>query len=312
MKKLALNIKKLTKIYKKKNYALKNINLEVRKGDFFAILGQNGAGKSTTIGIISSLIKKTCGKIKIFDTDIDKEISKAKCNLGYVSQEYNLNQFEKVENILFTQAGLYGISKKFSKVRIYKLLQDLSLFKQREIIVKKLSGGMKRRLMIARSLVHNPKLLILDEPTAGLDIELRKNIWDYMYNINKKEKKTIILTTHYLEEAERLCRNVAIIKKGRIIKNTSMQSLLSKIDRNTFLLETKHPLKKIPYITGVKLQKKDSYNFIISLKKGTKLNEIFNIFDKANIEIVAMRNTSNRLEERFLNIIEKANIEYKI
>lgn len=305
MTKIALNIKKLTKIYKKNIYALKDINLKVTKGDFFALLGQNGAGKSTTIGIISSLIKKTCGKIKIFDTDIDKNFTQAKCSIGYVSQEYNLNQFEKVENILFTQAGYYGISKKCSKIRIYKLLQDLSLFKQRDIIVKNLSGGMKRRLMIARSLVHNPKMVILDEPTAGLDIELRKNIWDYMYNINKNEKKTIILTTHYLEEAERLCRNVAIINKGRIIKNTSMQSLLSKIDRNTFLLETKHPVQKIPYITGVKIQKKDSYNFIISFKKGTKLNEIFKIFDKTKIEIVYMRNTSNRLEEKFLNLIEK-------
>lgn len=305
MKRIALSIKNLTKIYKNNIYALKDINLNVINGDFFALLGPNGAGKSTTIGIISSLIKKTCGKIKIFDIDIDKNFSKAKYYLGYVSQEYNFNQFEKVENILFTQAGYYGISKKCSKIRIYKLLKDLSLFKQREMIVRKLSGGMKRRLMIARSLVHNPKLLILDEPTAGLDIELRKTIWDYMYNINKNEKKTIILTTHYLEEAESLCRNVAIINKGIIIKNTSMQSLLRQLDVNTFLLETKNHLKKLPLIKGVKIKKKDSYKLLVSIKKGTKLNEIFKIFDKNKIEIVSMRNKSNRLEEMFLNLIEK-------
>lgn len=307
MKNLALSIKKLTKIYKKKIYALKDINLNVINGDFFALLGPNGAGKSTTIGIISSLIKKTFGKIKIFDIDIDKNFSKAKYYLGIVSQEYNFNQFEKVENILFTQAGYYGISKPFSKVRIYKLLKDLGLFKQREMIVRNLSGGMKRRLMIARSLVHNPKLLILDEPTAGLDIELRKNIWDYMYNINKNEKKTIILTTHYLEEAEKLCRNVAIINKGIIIKNTSMQSLLRQLDVNTFLLETKNPLKKLPLINGVKIKIKDSYKILLSIKKGKSLNDIFNIFDKNKIEILSMRNNSNRLEEMFLNLIDKKN-----
>ncbi|AGI27161.1 ABC transporter ATP-binding protein YadG [Candidatus Portiera aleyrodidarum] len=307
MKKLALSIKKLTKIYKKNIYALKDINLNVINGDFFALLGPNGAGKSTTIGIISSLIKKTCGKIKIFDIDIDKNFSKAKYYLGYVSQEYNFNQFEKVENILFTQAGYYGISKNLSKLRIYKLLKDLSLFKQREMIVRKLSGGMKRRLMIARSLVHNPKLLILDEPTAGLDIEVRKNIWDYMYNINKNEKKTIILTTHYLEEAESLCRNVAIINKGIIIKNTSMQSLLRQLDVNTFLLETKNPLKNLPLIKGVKIKKQDSYKILLSIKKGTKLNDIFNILEKNKIEILSIRNNSNRLEEMFLNLIDKKN-----
>ncbi|CAA3709952.1 ABC transporter ATP-binding protein YadG [Candidatus Portiera aleyrodidarum] len=305
MKKIALNIKNLNKIYKNNIFALKNISLKVLYGDFFALLGPNGAGKSTTIGIISSLIKKTCGKIKIFDIDIDKNHSKAKYYLGYVAQEYNLNQFETVENILFTQAGYYGFSKKCSKERIYKLLKDLNLFKQREMIVRKLSGGMKRRLMIARSLVHNPKMLILDEPTAGLDIELRKTLWDYMYNLNKNEKKTIILTTHYLEEAESLCRNVAIINKGIIIKNTTMQSLLKKIDETTFFLETKHPLQKIPNIKGVKIKKKDSYKCKISLKKGTKLNEIFKIFDKTKIEIVSLRNKSNRLEKMFVNLIEK-------
>ncbi|CEL12427.1 ABC transporter ATP-binding protein YadG [Candidatus Portiera aleyrodidarum] len=304
MKNIALSIKNLTKIYNNKNYALKDISLNVISGDFFALLGPNGAGKTTTIGIISSLIKKTFGKIKIFDIDIDKNFSKAKYKLGIVSQEYNLNQFEKVENILFTQAGYYGLSKIFSKIRIYKLLNDLGLFKQREMIVRNLSGGMKRRLMIARALVHNPNLLILDEPTAGLDIELRRIIWNYMYNINKNEKKTIILTTHYLEEAERLCRNVAIINKGVIIKNTSMHSLLTQLDVNTFLLEIKKPLKKFPVINGVKLKIKDSYKILLSIKKGININEIFNIFYKKKIEILSIRNKSKRLEEMFLNLID--------
>lgn len=299
----ALSIRGLTKTYGN-HQALKGIDLDVAEGDFFALLGPNGAGKSTTLGILSSLVNKTSGKVEIFGRDIDKNFSRAKFDIGFVNQEFNFNQFEKVEDIITAQAGCYGIRYKEAKVRAEQLLEDLGLYEKRNVAARMLSGGMKRRLLIARALVHEPRLLILDEPTAGVDIELRRSMWEYMRRINREKGMTIILTTHYLEEAESLCRNIAIIDKGKIVQNTSMRSLLQQLDTETFILDTEHPLVQAPVLDGFELHRLDDMQLELVIPKGRKINEAFAQLSMHGIEVMSMRNRSNRLEELFVSLVD--------
>lgn len=301
----ALSIRGLTKTYGQ-HQALKGIDLDVEQGDFFALLGPNGAGKSTTLGIISSLVNKTSGKVDILGLDIDKDFSKAKYALGVVPQEFNFNQFEKVEDIVIAQAGCYGIRHKVAKARTRELLDDLGLSDKRNVPARMLSGGMKRRLLIARALVHNPKILILDEPTAGVDIELRRSMWEYMQRINREQGTTIILTTHYLEEAESLCRNIAIIDKGRIVQNTSMRSLLKLLDTETFLLDTAEPFTQAPALEGFDLKRVDDNQLELVVRRGMRINDAFAQLTQHGIEVVSMRNRSNRLEELFVSLVEQS------
>lgn len=298
----ALSIKNLRKIYDNKFEALKGIDLDIEQGDFFALLGPNGAGKSTTIGIITSLVNKTSGQVKIHGADIDEDFSKAKTFVGVVPQEFNMNWFEKVEDIILVQAGYYGIPLSEAKPRCEKLLKQLDLWDKRNDQARMLSGGMKRRLMIARAMIHNPKLLILDEPTAGVDIELRRSMWEFIKKLNKEEEITIILTTHYLEEAEELCKNIAIINKGEIVENTSMKKLLKKLETQSVTLDVKDELDKVPVIKDFEISLVDSTTIQVLLKKGQSLNSLIKGLDKLNIEVDSMRNTSNRLEELFLDI----------
>ena len=298
----ALSIKNLRKIYDNKFEALKGIDLDIEQGDFFALLGPNGAGKSTTIGIITSLVNKTSGQVKIHGVDIDEDFSKAKTFVGVVPQEFNMNWFEKVEDIILVQAGYYGIPLSEAKPRCEKLLKQLDLWDKRDDQARMLSGGMKRRLMIARAMIHNPKLLILDEPTAGVDIELRRSMWEFIKKLNKEEEITIILTTHYLEEAEELCKNIAIINKGEIVENTSMKKLLKKLETQSVTLDVKDELDKVPVIKDFEISLVDSTTIQVLLKKGQSLNALIKGLDKLNIEVDSMRNTSNRLEELFLDI----------
>ena len=299
----ALSIRGLTKTYGT-HQALKGIDLDVAEGDFFALLGPNGAGKSTTLGILSSLVNKTSGKVEIFGRDVDKNFSRAKFDIGFVNQEFNFNQFEKVEDIITAQAGCYGIRYKEAKVRAEQLLEDLGLYEKRNVAARMLSGGMKRRLLIARALVHEPRLLILDEPTAGVDIELRRSMWEYMRRINREKGMTIILTTHYLEEAESLCRNIAIIDKGKIVQNTSMRSLLQQLDTETFILDTEHPLVQAPVLDGFELHRLDDMQLELVIPKGRKINEAFAQLSMHGIEVMSMRNRSNRLEELFVSLVD--------
>lgn len=301
----ALSIKNLKKTYNNKFEALKGINLDIEQGDFFALLGPNGAGKSTTIGIITSLVNKTSGQVKIHGVDIDEDFSKAKTFVGIVPQEFNMNWFEKVEDIILVQAGYYGIPLSEAKPRAEKLLKQLDLWDKRENQARMLSGGMKRRLMIARAMIHNPKLLILDEPTAGVDIELRRSMWEFIRRLNKEEDITIILTTHYLEEAEELCKNIAIINHGEIVENTSMKKLLRKLETQSVTLDIKDELDKVPEIKDFEISLLDSTTLQILLKKGQSLNALIKGLDKLGIEVDSMRNTSNRLEELFLDITKK-------
>ena len=308
----ALQIRGLKKTYKNKFEALKGIDLDVEKGDFFALLGPNGAGKSTTIGILSSLVSKTDGKVSIFGIDIDKAFSQAKQHLGVVPQEFNFNMFEKVFDIVMNQAGYYGIPRKQAHESATKYLKQLGLWDKRAQVSRTLSGGMKRRLMIARALVHEPDLLILDEPTAGVDIELRRSMWEFLERINKEEGKTIILTTHYLEEAESLCRNVAIINHGEIVENTSIKALLKTINKEVFVLDTIRPVDCAPDIPGYRFEVTDDGCLEIEVEKGQSLNEIFHRLSEHNIDIVSMRNKVNRLEELFVSLVnENANSENK-
>ncbi len=298
----ALSIKNLRKIYDNKFEALKGIDLDIEQGDFFALLGPNGAGKSTTIGIITSLVNKTSGQVKIHGVDIDDDFSKAKTFVGVVPQEFNMNWFEKVEDIILVQAGYYGIPLSEAKPRCEKLLKQLDLWDKRNDQARMLSGGMKRRLMIARAMIHNPKLLILDEPTAGVDIELRRSMWEFIKKLNKEEEITIILTTHYLEEAEELCKNIAIINKGEIVENTSMKKLLKKLETQSVTLDVKDELDNLPVIKDFEISLVDSTTIQVLLKKGQSLNALIKGLDKLKIEVDSMRNTSNRLEELFLDI----------
>jgi ABC-2 type transport system ATP-binding protein len=300
----ALVIQGLTKTYKNGFEALKGINLTVEQGDFYALLGPNGAGKSTTIGIISSLVKKTEGKVTIFGYDIDTDLSLAKQQLGVVPQEFNFGQFEKVVDIVATQAGYYGIDKKTAYERAEKYLKKLGIWDKKDQQARMLSGGMKRRLMIARAMVHEPKLLILDEPTAGVDIELRRSMWEFLTELNQ-QGTTIILTTHYLEEAEMLCRHIAIIDKGRIVQNTDMKSLLATLDVEHFLLDLRAPLSQVPVIADIKLTQLDERTLEVAVSKNQSLNNVFVALNEQGIEVVSLRNKSNRLEELFVSMVEK-------
>jgi len=299
----ALKINDVSKEYASGVVALKGISLEVKQGDFFALLGPNGAGKSTTIGIISSLINKTAGQVTIFDHDLDAELKAAKQRVGLVPQEFNFNQFEKVEHILITQAGYYGVPAKVAKVRAEKYLRELGLWEKRQDVSRMLSGGMKRRLMIARALMNEPDLLILDEPTAGVDIELRRSMWDFLIDLNQ-QGTTIILTTHYLEEAESLCRNIAIIDQGKIVENTSMRQLISQLQSETFILDSESPLPKDFKVEGFVTQKLDTASFQAVITQGQNLNDLFKQIEIMGLRISSMRNKSNRLEELFVSLIK--------
>lgn len=298
----ALSIRNLHKVYNEKFTALKGISLDVMPGDFFAVLGPNGAGKSTTIGIISSLVRKTAGTVSVFGHDIDTSFSQAKKNLGVVPQEFNFSMFEKVEDIVVQQAGYYGLTRAQAITQAEKYLKKLSLWDKRDTPARMLSGGMKRRLMIARALVHEPKLLILDEPTAGVDIELRRSMWEFLREINAAGT-TIILTTHYLEEAESLCRNIAIIDQGVIVQNTSIKNLLQQLNKEVFIFDTKNKLEVAPLLTGYKVQMLDEHSFEIEVEKGQLLNQVFAELTAAGIEVVSMRNKANRLEEMFVAMV---------
>ena len=304
MSEYALEINGLKKVYDNDVEALKGIDLRITKGDFFALLGPNGAGKSSTIGIISSVTNKTEGNIKIFDVDIDQNFPKAKSFLGVVAQEINFSQFEKVEDIVITQAGFYGIPKNVAKERCKNLLEKLSLWNKRGDQARNLSGGQKRRLMIAKALVHEPKLLLLDEPTAGVDIELRREMWDFLSDINKNGT-TIILTTHYLEEAEQHCNNIAIIDEGTIIENTSMKELLSRLSIQSFVLDLEDELKEIPDLSIFDLKLQDSKTLIATLTKDEDLNTLFNKLSENGIRVKSMRNEQNRLEELFIRLVKE-------
>lgn len=300
----ALSIQGLTKTYANGFVALKGIDLEVKQGDFFALLGPNGAGKSTTIGIISTLVNKSSGKVSVFGNDLDTHPLQLKRCIGVVPQEFNFNQFELAFNILVTQAGYYGIKRAEAKVRAEQLLKQLELWDKRDTQARLLSGGMKRRLMIARALVHGPKLLILDEPTAGVDIELRRSMWDYLIKLNR-EGTTIILTTHYLEEAEQLCRNIAIIDHGQIIENTSMRTLLTTLQVETFILDLKKPLEYKPVLKGYEFQLADERTLEVQVVKNKGMTDLFTQLARQDIEVLSLRNKANRLEELFVSLVEK-------
>jgi ABC-2 type transport system ATP-binding protein len=299
----ALSLRKLVKTYKTGVQALKGIDLDVEQGDFFALLGPNGAGKTTAIGIVSSLVTKTSGKAFVFGHDIDTDLEAAKSCLGLVPQEINFNQFEKVTTILVNQAGFYGMPRRVAKDRVEHWLHKLQLWDKRDAISRTLSGGMKRRLMIARALVHEPRLLILDEPTAGVDIEVRRSMWEFLRQINE-EGTTIILTTHYLEEAEHLCRNIAIIDEGRIIEHDRMTTVLRKLHNEIFVLNLRHPLERPPTLPGYALKVTSDGSLEAEVSKEQNLNDLFAALTALGIEVVSMRNKANRLEELFMRLVE--------
>ena len=299
----ALSITNLKKEYTGGLQALKGIDLNVEKGDFFALLGPNGAGKSTTIGIISSLVTKTSGEVKILDLDIDENHSLAKKKLGVVGQEVNFNQFEKVGDIIRNQAGYYGLSFKQARDNAKYYMRKLDIWDKRNEQARKLSGGMKRRVMVAKALVNNPDLLILDEPTAGVDIELRRSLWDFLTEIND-QGTTIILTTHYLEEAERLCRNIAIIDSGEIVENTSMQELLTRLEVETFVFDLSTPITDLPKSLDFEMLLENPQKLKVTVGKGQGLNSVFEILSNSGIQISSMRNETGRLEELFLGLVD--------
>ena len=306
----ALQITNLKKTYQSGLQALKGIDLEVDEGDFFALLGPNGAGKSTTIGIITSLVNKTAGKVHIFGLDIDYHSLEAKSLIGVAPQEINFSQFENPLEILLNQGGYYGINRKTAYERAEKYLRNMGLWEKRNHPSRTLSGGLKRRLMIARALIHEPRLLILDEPTAGVDVELRRSMWDFLIDINN-QGTTIVLTTHYLEEAEKLCKNVAIIDKGNIIENTTIKTLLSKLDIETFIFDLKEPQSKTPEIDGFDCRMLDLSTLQADISKQQGLNNLFKQLSDQNIEILSMRNKSNRLEELFISLLESNSSKMK-
>lgn len=300
----ALSIRHLTKTYRNGVQALKGIDLNVARGDFYALLGPNGAGKSTTIGVVSSLVKKTTGEVKIFGHDIDAELSLAKKQLGVVPQEFNFGQFEKVIDILATQAGYYGIGRQRAYAQAEKYLHKLGLWEKRDQQARMLSGGMKRRLMIARAMVHEPGLLILDEPTAGVDIELRRSMWEFLSELNRAGT-TIILTTHYLEEAESLCRNIAIIDHGVIVENTDMKSLLATLHVETFILDLPAPLHALPALKDFPVRMIDPVTLEVDVEKTQSMNGVFLQLDALGVNVSSMRNKANRLEELFVSLVER-------
>ena len=300
----ALEIRNLTKTYRGGICALDGIDLCVEEGEFFALLGPNGAGKSTAIGIISSLVNKSAGNIKIFGIDTDRDFDRAKSLIGLVPQELNFSQFESVSEIVLNQAGYYGIPRRVAREKTEKFLRQLGLWDRRNQRSRDLSGGMKRRLMIARALVHEPKLLILDEPTAGVDIELRRSMWDFLRDLNAAGT-TIILTTHYLEEAEHLCRNIAIINRGKIIENSSMKVLLAKLHAEIFVLDLSKPLDSVPQGSEFDIELKDETTLEVLIYNSQSFNDLFSFLSEKSIEITSMRSKSNRLEELFVNLIQE-------
>ena len=303
----ALEIKDLKKVYSSGVEAVRGIDLTVEEGDFYALLGPNGAGKSTTIGIITSLVNKTSGKVSVFGYDIDTDLVRAKQQIGLVPQEFNFNQFETVQQIVVNQAGYYGVSRQEALKRSEKYLKQSNLWEKRNVRARMLSGGMKRRLMIARALMHEPRLLILDEPTAGVDIELRRDMWSFLTELNKNGT-TIILTTHYLEEAEMLCRNIGIIQSGDLIENTSMKKLLSRLQYETFIFDLGEYEKK-PEIIGYDSYFEDDQTLAVEVERDQGINDIFDQLSKQNIKVLSMRNKANRLEELFLKITEEKQLE---
>ena len=299
----ALKLSQLTKTYGNGIQALKGIDLEVEQGDFFALLGPNGAGKTTAIGIVTSLVNKTSGTVEVFGHDMDRELGAAKSCIGVVPQEVNFNQFETVLTIVINQAGFYGIDRPLARERAESYLKQLQLWDRRNSIARALSGGMKRRLMIARALMHEPKLLILDEPTAGVDIEIRRSMWEFLRDINERGT-TIILTTHYLEEAETLCRGVAIIDRGRIIERDSMANVLRKLQAETFVFDLRSPLAAAPVIAGYTTSLPDPGTLEIEVTRKQSLNEIFAQLTAHGIQVASMRNKVNRLEELFVRLVD--------
>jgi ABC-2 type transport system ATP-binding protein len=299
----ALSLRDLRKVYKNGFEALKGVSLDVAEGDFFALLGPNGAGKSTTIGIVSSLVNKTSGLVYVFGHDLEYESEAVKRHIGLVPQEVNFNQFEKVLHIVVNQAGYYGVKRKEALARAEEYLTQLGLWEKRDEPSRQLSGGMKRRLMIARALVHRPKLLILDEPTAGVDIEIRRSMWEFMRRINR-EGTTIILTTHYLEEAENLCRNIAIIDHGKIVEHSPMNALLAGLDIQQFVLELKKPLARLPALTGYRLEKLDERTLSVQVPSDLGLHGLFEVLSMQGLEVIGIRNASTRLEQLFMGLVE--------
>lgn len=297
----ALELEQLTKTYAGGVQALKGIDLNVEAGDFYALLGPNGAGKSTTIGIISALVNKTAGKVRVFGYDTDKDIVNAKRQLGLVPQEFNFNPFETVYQIVVHQAGYYGVERKQAAASAETYLRQLDLWDKRDERARMLSGGMKRRLMIARALMHEPKLLILDEPTAGVDIELRRSMWGFLRDLNNSGT-TIILTTHYLEEAEMLCRHIGIIQHGRLVENTSMRELLSKLKSETFILDLAAK-SALPKLNGYRSQLRDTSTLEVEVMREQGLNSLFNQLSAQGVQVLSMRNKANRLEELFVNLV---------
>ena len=299
---LALEVKQLKKTYKNGVVALKGIDLEVQEGDFFALLGPNGAGKSTLIGIISSLVNASEGETNVFGISVQKNRSQAMAEIGLVPQEVNFNQFEKPFDIVVNQGGYYGVPRALAKERAEYYLKKLELWDKASSMSRTLSGGMKRRLLIARAMVHEPRLLILDEPTAGVDIEIRRSMWQFIEEINRSGT-TVILTTHYLEEAENLCRNIAIIDHGEIVENTTMKNVLSKLDVETFVLDLRAPIEQAPAVEGIELVLKDPQTLEASIPKSRSLNRLFRALEEAGIEVTSMRNKVNRLEELFVRLV---------
>ena len=304
----ALEIRNLTKTYANGVRALDGIDLAVEEGDFFALLGPNGAGKTTAIGIVTSLVNKTSGDVAVFGHSLDTDLAAAKSCLGVVPQEINLNQFDQLDNIVTNQAGFYGVPRREARRRAQEVLEQLQLWDRRDDIARNLSGGMKRRLMIARALVHGPRLLILDEPTAGVDIEIRRAMWDFLREINE-QGTTIILTTHYLEEAEKLCRHVGIIDHGKIVANAPMTSILMQLHREIFVLTTREPLVALPLFDDFDVRLLNEYELQVEITRNQDLNGLFRVLSAAGINVISMRNKSNRLEEVFFRLTERGGEE---
>jgi len=301
----ALSIRNLSKVYKNGIHALKGIDLDVEEGDFFALLGPNGAGKTTAIGIITSLVNKTSGDVSVFGNSIDTALNAVKASIGVVPQELNLNQFDRILNIVVNQAGFYGMPASAARRRAKEVLEQLQLWDRRDDIARNLSGGMKRRLMIARALIHQPRLLILDEPTAGVDIEIRRSMWRFLRELNESGT-TIILTTHYLEEAENLCRHVAIIDEGKVIQHDPMDAVLRTLKQQNFIVNTRDPVSDVPVLDGCVVHKTKDYELELAVQRDHDLNDVFAALSQAGIRIISMRNKTNRLEELFFNLTDRS------
>ena len=299
----ALSIRNLRKTYSNGFEALKGIDLDVEAGDFFALLGPNGAGKSTAIGIISSLVNETSGSVTVFGHDLKNDRARAKSCIGLVPQEVNFNQFDTAKSIVLNQAGYYGIPRKLALQRTETCLKQMDLWDKRDTVSRRLSGGMKRRVMIARAMVHAPKLLILDEPTAGVDIEIRRSMWKMMEEVNQ-QGTTIILTTHYLEEAESLCRNIAIIDQGRIVEHSDMKSLLARLHIDHFVLDLARPVSVAPVIEGYQIERVADKVLNVAVPKENGLNKLFSQLTQQNIEVISLKNRSNRLEQLFMDLVD--------